>query len=71
LLLAAAGASAGTTVITHGFAPFATNPPDWTLTLARAILAEAGDATDCGGASPPAPVGTVFVYQPDSGGRQF
>jgi len=66
-LWATAEAGAGTTVITHGFAPVATTPPGWTLDLAVAILAEAGDASDCGNATPPDPVGTVFTYDPDDG----
>jgi len=66
-LCVAGAAGAGTTVITHGFAPLATNPPGWTLDLAVAILAEAGDATNCGASTPPAPTGTVFTYDPGSG----
>ena len=41
-------AYAGTTVITHGFAANSTMPADWTLTMAEAILAAAGDPSGCG-----------------------
>jgi hypothetical protein len=62
---------AGTTIITHGFAPLSTDPPGWTFTLARAILAAAGDPSDCGAVVGETPAGTVFTYQPDSGAWQF
>jgi hypothetical protein len=58
---------AGTTVITHGFAPLASEPPAWTLTLAEVILAAAGDPSDCGAIPTETPVGTMFTYRPDTG----
>jgi hypothetical protein len=64
--LFAAPARAGTTIISHGFTPFATSPPDWTLTLAEAIVAAAGDATACGSLAGTS-LGTVFVYDAPDG----
>lgn len=62
--------SAGTTVITHGFSPLATQPPAWTFTMARAILAADGDPSDCGDAAG-TPVGTVFTYDPVTGAWDY
>jgi hypothetical protein len=66
-LAAPCPSTAGTTIIGHGFAPLTSEPPAWTLTMARAILAAAGDPSDCGAIATEAPVGTVFTYRPDSG----
>jgi len=58
--------SAGTTVITHGLSPLASQPPAYTFTMAIAILAAAGDPSACGfGAG--TPIGTVFSYDPGTG----
>jgi len=64
-------AQAGTTVITHGYAINATQPPVWTLTMAKAILAAAGDPSNCGAIGGTTPVGSVFVYAPDVGSWDF
>jgi len=64
--IAAGAARAGTTIVTHGFTAFSTMPPDWTLTMAEAILAEAGDTTACG-ALPGTPSGALLVYDPATG----
>jgi hypothetical protein len=60
---------AGTTVITHGFSPLASQPPDWAFTMARAILAADGDTSDCGDGAG-TPIGTVFRYDPGTGAWQ-
>jgi len=70
-LAAASPLVAGTTVITHGFSPLSSEPPGWTFTMARAILAAAGDPSDCGAIPAETPVGTVFSYRPDSGEWQY
>ncbi len=62
---------AGTTVISHGLAANSTAPPGWTLTLAEAILAAAGDPSDCGAIGGETPIGTVFSYSPDFGTWDF
>ncbi len=62
---------AGTTVITHGFQANSTMPPGWALTMAEAILAADGDASDCGAIGGETPVGTVFSYSPDFGTWDF
>jgi len=64
-------AHAGTTVITHGYAINATQPPVWTLTMAKAILAAAGDPSNCGAIGGATPVGSVFVYAPAVGSWSF
>ncbi len=61
-------ARAGTTVITHGF-EFSFSPPGWMFTMAKAILVEAGDPSDCGAGG--GPVGTVFEYIPATGVWEF
>jgi hypothetical protein len=66
-LAAASPVRAGRTIITHGFAPLSSEPPAWTLAMARAILAAAGDLSDCGAIAGEAPAGTILRYQPDSG----
>ena len=64
-------AAAGTTVITHGFAANATTPALWTFTMAEAILAADGDPSDCGAIGGEVPLGSVFLYSPDSGAWDF
>ncbi len=60
-------ALAGTTIITHGFTPVSPDPPNWTLTLGRAILAADGDPSDCGAQGSQTPYGSLFVYDPSTG----
>ena len=63
-------AAAGTTIINHGFSPNPVPgsgpPPRWMETMARAILLEAGDTTECGDLAG-TPLGTVLEYDPASG----
>jgi len=68
---APAPARAATTVITHGFQANATAPPNWVFTMAEAILAAAGDPSNCGAIAGQTPVGTVFRYSPQSGSWDF
>jgi hypothetical protein len=73
-LLIAGGPSfahAGTTVISHGFQANSTVPPIWTFTMAEAILATAGDPSDCGSIGGETPIGTVFSYSPEFGTWDF
>jgi hypothetical protein len=58
---------AGTTILTHGFALLATEPPPWIFSMGRTILAAAGDPSDCGTVSEQTPVGTMFLYDPVTG----
>lgn len=70
--LALAGpAGAGTTLITHGFAPVASDPPNWTLTLGRAVLKAGGDGSRCGFDVGETPIGTIFTYEPATGAWQL
>jgi hypothetical protein len=71
LLLLSGAARAGTTIITHGFALVATEPPNWTLTLGRALLRAAGDDSHCGDDAGETAVGSLFVYQPTTGAWQL
>jgi len=71
ILLHSAAARAGTTIITHGFTPIATAPPSWTLTLGRALLRADGDDSHCGDDASETAIGSVFVYQPDTGAWQL
>ncbi|MFQ5416493.1 MAG: hypothetical protein ACE5FL_05510 [Myxococcota bacterium] len=59
---------AGTTILTHGFALLATQPPSWIFSMGRAILAAAGDPSGCGAIGGQAPLGTMFLYDPATGG---
>jgi len=69
--LAATGpAAAGITVITHGFALLATEPPEWAYTLGTAILERAGDPSGCGALPAEIPLGTMLEYDPDTGAWQ-
>ncbi|MBW2715246.1 MAG: hypothetical protein JRD03_04180 [Deltaproteobacteria bacterium] len=64
-------ARAGTTIITHGFQAGSTMPPDWTFTMAEAILVADGDPSDCGSIGGETPIGTVFRYSPEFGTWDF
>ena len=64
-------ALAGTTLITHGFTLASPDPPNWTLTLGRAILAADGDPSGCGGQGNQTPRGSLFVYEPSTGAWEF
>jgi len=66
-LAAPGSASAGTTVITHGFALLSTEPPAWAYRMAEAILARAGDPSGCGSLVGETPVGAVLDYDPATG----
>jgi len=62
---------AGTTVITHGFEPISGMVPLWTYSMGRAVLRAAGDTSGCGTIPQQPPLGTIFVYDPDSGDWLF
>lgn len=66
-IVGSGAARAGTTIITHGFALGASEPPNWTLTLGRAILRAGGDVSQCGDNTGETPVGSVFSYLPATG----
>jgi len=64
-------ARAGTTIITHGFALVSSEPPNWTLTLGRALLRADGDASHCGDDVGETPLGSIFSYLPATGEWQL
>jgi len=68
---AAGSAGAGTTIITHGYVPLSSEPPNWTLTLGRAVLRADGDASHCGDDAGETPVGSLFSYIPATGAWQL
>jgi hypothetical protein len=69
-LAAPCAAAAGTTVISHGFALLAAEPPAWAFTMGTAILARAGDPSSCGAIPAETPLGTLLEYDPDTGAWQ-
>jgi hypothetical protein len=70
-VVASGAARAGTTIITHGFAPLASEPPNWTLTLGRAVLQADGDTSHCGDDAGETPLGSLFSYLPATGAWQL
>ena len=71
VVVVSGAARAGTTIITHGFAPLSSEPPNWTLTLGRALLRAAGDTSQCGDDAGETPLGSLFSYLPASGEWQL